>query len=52
MTMRSKKAMPERFIPDGYPPLGIHELDGQFCELCGDGFWSLKSERRIGHLLA
>lgn len=42
----------ERYNPAGYPPLDIDELDGQFCERCGEGFWSSKSERRIARLLA
>lgn len=51
-TMRVRKNMGERFIPKGYPPLDMDDLDGQFCESCGDGFWSVKSERRIARLLA
>lgn len=51
-TMRVRKNLGERFIPNGYPPLDIDGLDGQFCESCGDGFWSVKSERRIARLLA
>jgi len=51
-SMQSKKKLNERFHPAGYVPLDITGLDGQFCKSCGDGFWSLKSERRIAHLLA
>ena len=51
-TMRVRKNLSERYIPKGYPPVDIDELDGQFCESCGEGFWSLKSERRIASLLA
>lgn len=51
-TMRSKKNLSERFMPAGYPPLDIRGLDGQFCESCGEGFWSLKSEKYIARLLA
>lgn len=50
--MRSKKNLTERFHPKGYPPLDISGLDGQFCDKCGDGFLSLKSERRVARLLA
>lgn len=46
-SMRTKKNIAERFHPAGYPPLDLTCLDGQFCASCGDGFWSLKSERRI-----
>lgn len=51
-SMHRKKGQEERFNPPGYPPLDVSDLDGQFCEACGEGFWSLKSERRIARLLA
>jgi hypothetical protein len=51
-SMRRTQNLDERLNPRGYPPLDISGLDGQFCEACGEGFWSLKSERRIGRLLA
>lgn len=49
--MRKKQDIAERFHPAGYPPLDLSDLDGQFCESCGEGFWSLKSERRIAREL-
>ncbi|MBI1318309.1 MAG: YgiT-type zinc finger protein [Candidatus Hydrogenedens sp.] len=51
-TMQTRKNVSERFHPPGYPPLDIAELEGQFCSACGEGFWSLASERRIARLLA
>jgi YgiT-type zinc finger domain-containing protein len=51
-SMRKKKSQEERFNPSGYPPLDVSGLDGQFCESCGEGFWSLESERLIARLLA
>jgi hypothetical protein len=51
-SMRKKTELEERMLPSGYPPLDIEGLDGQFCESCGEGFWSLKSERRIARLLS
>ena len=51
-SMRAKKRQQERFNPAGYPPLDVSGLDGQFCVACGEGFWSLKSERLIARLLA
>ena len=51
-SMRTKKGLKERFTPSGYPPFVVTGLDGQFCRSCGEGFWSLKSERRIASLLA
>lgn len=50
-SMRQKTGLTEQFHPRGYPPLDIDNLEGQFCEQCGDGFWSLKSTRRITSLL-
>ena len=50
-SMRKKKGQKERFNPSGYPPLDVSALEGQFCESCGEGFWSLKSERLIACLL-
>lgn len=50
-SMRAQKNVSERYNLKGYPPLDIHGLDGQFCDECGDGFWSLKSERLISRLL-
>jgi hypothetical protein len=51
-SMRMKRHLSERFNPAGYGPMDIAGLDGQFCDSCGEGFWSLKSERRIARLLA
>lgn len=51
-SMRTKKDQQERFNPAGYPPLDLAGLDGQFCTSCGEGFWSLKSEKLIARLLA
>jgi len=51
-SMHKRRNLEERFNPPGYPPLDVSGLDGQFCESCGEGFWSLKSERRIACLLA
>jgi len=51
-TMSKKKNLAERFLPSGYPPVDVDGLDGKFCEVCGEGFWSLKSERRIAAQLA
>lgn len=50
-SMKTKKNQQERFNLSGYPPADITGLDGQFCDVCGDGFWSLKSERKITHSL-
>lgn len=51
-SMHPKRDVEERLHTAGYPPLDIPGLDGQFCEVCGEGFWSLKSERRIAGLVA
>jgi len=51
-SMRIRKNLHERAHLRDYPPLDIDGLDGQFCKICDEGFWSLKSERRIERLLA
>lgn len=51
-SMRRLRGQDERYNPAGYPPLDVAGLDGQFCESCGEGFWSQKSERHIARLLA
>jgi excisionase family DNA binding protein len=50
-TMKKQTGIAHRFHPRGYPPVDIEGLDGQFCESCGDGFWSLKSEKTISRAL-
>lgn len=51
-SMQAGNDLSERFNPAGYAPVDITGLDGQFCTSCGEGFWSLKSERRIARHLA
>lgn len=51
-SMRIERGLSERFNPAGYTPVDISGLDGQFCQSCGEGFWSLKSERLIARRLA
>jgi hypothetical protein len=51
-SMKPGKHLRARRVPRGYSPLDIDGLEGQFCEVCRDGFWSLESERKITRLLA
>jgi len=51
-SMRVKKGLTERLIVKGYPPVEVKNLDGQMCNECGDGFWSLKSERELNRQVA
>jgi YgiT-type zinc finger domain-containing protein len=51
-TMQRQAERTERFNPAGYAPVEVSGLDGCFCSACGDGFWSLKSERSISATLA
>lgn len=51
-SMNARKNLKEQFNPPGYPPVKISGLQGQFCDACGEGFWSLKSEQRIAQRLA
>jgi excisionase family DNA binding protein len=50
-TMKKQTSIAHRFHPRGYTPIDIEGLDGQFCEVCADGFWSLKSEKIISRTL-
>jgi excisionase family DNA binding protein len=49
--MKRQVSIRQRFHPKGYAPVEVDELDGQFCQTCGDGFWSLKSEKAISRTL-
>jgi YgiT-type zinc finger domain-containing protein len=51
-SMRVCRNVVERIQLRGYSPIVVEGLDGQFCTRCGDGFWSLRSERKIERLLA
>ena len=51
-TMRREKRAEKRMRPRGYPPVDIDDLEGQFCKVCGDGFWSPRSQRKITDTLA
>ncbi len=46
-SMRLKKNLSETVSVDGDEPAEISGLHGQFCEACGEGFWSLASERKL-----
>jgi len=50
--MRAQVNLVENVQLKGYPPLVVNGLDGQFCAVCGDGFWSFGSERAMSRLLA
>lgn len=51
-SMRTRKGLHEIIRIQGYSPLDITGLDGQFCSSCGEGFWSLASERAIARRIA
>jgi YgiT-type zinc finger domain-containing protein len=51
-SMRTHIRVSHEFTRPGYAPIAITGLDGQFCDACGDGFWSLKSERTISQVLS
>jgi excisionase family DNA binding protein len=50
--MKHKAGMTERFRPREYKPIQVVDLDGCFCEACGEGFWSARSERKISATLS
>jgi len=51
-SMKPKKNLSETYSPEGYTSIIIKNLDGQFCNICGDGFYSLKSEKIIKATMA
>ena len=50
-TMRIQSNRSRRLAPRGYSPVQIKGLEGQFCKVCRDGFWSRASERAISRQL-
>ncbi|NUM55161.1 MAG: hypothetical protein HUU46_16070 [Candidatus Hydrogenedentes bacterium] len=51
--MKVRRGVTEHFELKGYPnPEKLTGLSGLFCSVCGDGFWSLSSERKIARHLA
>lgn len=51
-TMKSKKGIYETYNLKGYAPIKVGPLEGQFCSVCGDGFYSIKSERILNSQIA
>ncbi len=51
-SMKPKKNLSETYSPEGYTAITIKNLEGQFCNICGDGFYSLKSEKIIKATMA
>lgn len=46
-SMELKTGLVERRKPKDYPPFEVKDLEGHFCRVCGDGFWTRASERII-----
>jgi YgiT-type zinc finger domain-containing protein len=46
-SMKTKKNLCETYSIKGYAPITIDHLDGQFCTVCGEGFYSIASEKLI-----
>lgn len=51
-SMKLKKNITETYNFSGYTPITINALDGYFCSICSEGFYSLKSEKIINSKLA
>jgi YgiT-type zinc finger domain-containing protein len=51
-SMKNKTNISETYTSSGYKPITIHSLDGYFCSVCSEGFFSLKSEKIINSRLA
>lgn len=50
--MKYKKNVSETYRHKNYKPITVNNLDGQFCDKCNDGFFSIRSMRRIDSILA
>lgn len=46
-TMKYKKGMSETYRNPGYEPITVTHLDGYFCSACGEGIYSIKSNKNI-----
>lgn len=51
-SMHVRTGISETFNPADYAAIVIEGLDGSFCDLCGEGFWSLQSERKLARELS
>jgi hypothetical protein len=51
-TMKPKQGIYETYNIKGYAPIKVGPLDGQFCLVCGDGFYSIKSGRTVNSQIA
>ena len=52
-SMEKRSGISKSFALAGYPRTGkVTGLDGQFCAKCGEGFWSVASERKIARHVA
>lgn len=51
-SMEYKKNISETYKTPGYEPINVNDLDGYICNACGDGIYSIKSEKKINSSLA
>ena len=51
-SMKHKTGLTETYKLKGYAPIEIGLLDGYFCDVCSEGFYSIKSEKLINSGLA
>jgi len=51
-SMERRHNVTETYRHSGYVPITISHLDGYFCQVCGDGIFSISSERTINATLA
>ncbi|MBP7583796.1 MAG: type II toxin-antitoxin system MqsA family antitoxin [Spirochaetes bacterium] len=51
-SMERRRNVTETYRNPGYEPISIAHLDGHFCKTCGEGIYSIKSERTINSTLA
>jgi YgiT-type zinc finger domain-containing protein len=46
-SMKYKKSITETYRNAGYEPISVEHLDGYYCAVCGDGIFTIKSNKRI-----
>ncbi|HRZ18574.1 MAG TPA: hypothetical protein P5136_00785 [Methanofastidiosum sp.] len=47
-SMKHRTGLREEFISNEFPSFVVENLDGDFCEICDEGFYSQESLEKIG----
>jgi YgiT-type zinc finger domain-containing protein len=51
-SMKLKNNVSETYRNPGYGPITVKQLDGYFCAVCGEGIYTIKSNKKIVSTLA